>query len=197
MKYLILSILAFSCSTLAVEEKCPLNDLVNYKELECHFYLGTQAYRSEIYNVALAHWKYVIDSPAEHEVDKQLKATALSTTTYLRYYGLGVKQDRDKAVELWIKAANKGDFEARIHLGYAYSDNNYRNKDLIKSFAWYRSIFLLYPLINDISDVDDIAVDYEDAYVKAKKSLEKLKRKLSQKEQDTALKYAKVLAKKV
>ncbi|RYV01228.1 hypothetical protein SOPP22_12530 [Shewanella sp. OPT22] len=182
--FVIFSIL-LSCSALA--EKCKLEYLteLEYTDIECQFYLGTEAYRNQVYTVAAAHWKYVLQSPTKYSDDDQIKAMALSTVTFLMYQGLGGKQDRAKAVKIWEEAARKGDFEARRHLGFAYSDSNFGGKNLIKALGWYESIFLLAPENGDIDNVK------EDVYQDAIEERFKLKSMLSKEELKKSLKFAK------
>lgn len=109
---------------------------------------------------------------------------ALSTVTFLTYQGLGVKQDRSLAVKNWKDAVSKGDFEARRHLGMAYSDKNYRKVDLIQALGWYESIFIIQPDFEALDESDQNV--FQDAVDGAKS----LKLKLSAKEIQKALEFA-------
>ena len=119
-------------------EKCNIEYLeeIEYAAIECQFYMGTQAYRNQLYTVAAAHWEYAAKAESQFEGDDSLKAAALSTLTFLYYQGLGVKENKTLAVNNWKDAVKQGDFEARRHLGFAYSDPAYKQKDAIKSLGW-------------------------------------------------------------
>lgn len=173
-------------STPAFADNCEIKYLeeLNYKDIECQFYMGTTAYRNEVYSVAAAHWNYVIDSPIRNDGDESIQAMALSTMTFLTYQGLGVTRDRSKAVKNWKEAVAKGDLEARRHLGFAYSDPNFENKNLIYALGWYESIFLLYPTISDVDESD------QGVYKDAVEGAAKLKNKLSHKQQNQAVEFA-------
>lgn len=170
-------------------DKCPLKNLseLNYVDLECQFYLGTTAYRSKLYAVAAAHWQYIIDTEAQYEGEDEIKAMALGTINFLTYYGLGLKQDRDKAIVAWKKAAKNGSLEARRHLGYAYSDREYKKNDLVKSLAWYKTIFILHPNPDELGESDSTV--YKDAL----KESDEVIKKLSKKQIQDATLYAKKL----
>jgi len=185
LKFVIIS-LFFTCFS-ALADKCKLEHLteLDYTDIECQFYLGTEAYRNEVYSVAAAHWKYIIEAPLKYEGEEQLQAMALSTVTFLTYQGLGLKQDRNLAVNNWKQAVAKGDFEARRHLAFAYSDKKYKKRDLVKALGWYESIFLLHPDINALDESDQSV--YQDALEGAKG----LKENLSAKQIEKAKIFAK------
>ncbi|TQF70722.1 hypothetical protein [Pseudoalteromonas luteoviolacea] len=182
----LLLIFTLLVSAAAVAEECKLKHLeeLEYTDIECQFYMGTAAYRNKVYTVAAAHWNYVIDSPLKYEGEDAIQAMALSTITFLTYQGLGVEQDRNKAVENWKNAVAKGDFEARRHLGFAYSDEKFINKNLVYALGWYESIFLLYPTAGDV-DESDLGV-YQDAIEGANK----LRAGLSKKQKNAAMDFA-------
>ncbi|TDO95365.1 sel1 repeat family protein [Marinomonas balearica] len=177
--------LIFCSSVIAEECKVKYLEELDYTDIECQFYMGTAAYRNKVYSVAAAHWNYVINSPLKYEGEEVIKAMALSTKTFLTYQGLGLKQDRNKAVKNWIDAVSKGDLEARRHLGFAYSDEKFKNKDPIKALGWYESIFLLHPNKDEV-DESDLGV-YQDAIDGA----EKLRNSLSSKQKEAAISFAK------
>ena len=180
-------LLAFWISASAIADECKIKYLeeLEYTDIECQFYMGTEAYRNKVYSVAAAHWRYVIDSPIKYEGEEAIQAMALSTITFLTYQGLGVKQDRNKAVKSWKNAVKKGDLEARRHLGYAYSDDNFKNTDLVQALGWYESIFLIYPTASEVDESDHGV--YQDAIEGA----EKLRVKLSLKQRNAAMTFAK------
>tara|TARA_R110000751_G_scaffold116604_2_gene216355 strand:+ start:123395 stop:123916 length:522 start_codon:yes stop_codon:yes gene_type:complete len=167
-------------------DKCKIEylDELEYTDIECQFYMGTTAYRNMVYEVAAAHWNYVIEAPLKFEGEEQFQAMALSTVTFLTYQGLGVKQDRNLAVKNWKDAVSKGDFEARRHLGMAFSDHNYRKVDLIQALGWYESIFIIQPDFEALDKSDQNV--FQDAVDGAKS----LKLKLSAKEIQKALEFA-------
>ena len=178
-------LLLLSSSVLAEQCKVEYLDELEYTDIECQFYMGTTAYRNKVYEVAAAHWSYIIDAKLKYEGEKQFQAMALSTVTFLTYQGLGVKQDRNLAVINWKNAVSKGDFEARRHLGMAYSDKDYQKIDLIQALGWYESIFIIQPDFSVLDESDQSV--YQDAVNEAKS----IKLKLSDKDIQKALKFAK------
>jgi len=184
-RLLTIPLLLLSSSVLA--DKCKLEylDELEYTDIECQFYMGTTAYRNKVYAVAAAHWRYVIDAPLKYKGEEQFQAMALSTVTFLTYQGLGVKQDRNLAVTNWKEAVSKGDFEARRHLGMAYSDENYQKTSLIQALGWYESIFIIQADFASLDESDQNV--FQDA-VDAAKSI---KLKLSDKDIHKAMEFAK------
>jgi hypothetical protein len=184
LRLLTISFLFLSSPVLADKCKIEYLDELEYTDIECQFYMGTTAYRNEVYEVAAAHWNFVIAAPLKFEGEDQFQAMALSTVTFLTYQGLGVKQDRNLAVKNWKDAVLKGDFEARRHLGMAYSDKNYKKVDLVKALGWYESIFLVQPDL-EVLDESDQGV-YQDALDGAKS----IKVKLSTSDIQKAMEFA-------
>ena len=180
----LLFFLTFSTFTFA--EQCKVEDLDNleYLDIECQFYMGTAAYRNQVYSVAAAHWNFALESNVKYESDAAVQAMALSTVTFLYYQGLGVPQNKQRAVENWEKAAAKGDFEARRHLGFAYSDEDYKNKDLVKALGWYESIFLISDNPSELEESD------RNVYNDALSGAEELKQNMSQKQKSEAIAFA-------
>jgi hypothetical protein len=138
-----------------------------------------------VFGVAAAHWNYVLDSPVKYEGDDAIKAMALGTVTFLHYQGLGVKEDKEKAVKNWKTAVSKGAFEARRHLGFAYSDVSYKQYDLVEALGWYESIFLLVENVEELDESD------QNVYRDALEAAEKLRTKLSEKQRRKSIEFAK------
>lgn len=174
----------FSSSVIADECRIKYLEKLKYTDIECQFYMGTTAYRNKLYSVAAAHWNYVVNAPLKYEGEEELKTSALSNFNFLTYQGLGLKQDRIKAVKSWVDAVSIGSLEARRHLGFAYSDEEFKNKDPIKALGWYESIFLLYPNKNEVEESDSGI--YQDAVDEA----QKLRENLSSKQKKAAISFA-------
>ncbi len=187
MFYRLTVIILLLVSTSAFADKCELKYLeeLEYKDIECQFYMGTAAYKNKAYSVAAAHWNLVLDSPIKYEGEAAIKTMALSTITFLTYQGLGVKQDRNKAVKNWKEAVTQGDLEARRHLGFAYSDDNFADKNLVHALGWYESIFLLYPTPSELEQSD------QGVYQDAVEGADKLRGRLSEKQRNAAIAFAK------
>ena len=54
------------------------------------------------------------------------------------YYGNGVAENKQKAVEWFQKAANQGDADAQYHLGYCYAHGDGVAKNTEKAVEWYQ-----------------------------------------------------------
>ena len=147
--------------------------------------MGTAAYRNKKHSEAAAHWQYILEAPVKYEGEDEIKAMALSTLTFLTYQGLGVKQDRVKAVEMWKEAVKKGDLEARRHLGFAFSDNDFRYQDNVVALGWYESIFLLYPTPQSLNEPDS------NIYQDAQDGASALREKLTLNQREEAVEFAK------
>ena len=186
MYKLIVLLVSLLTTSAVYAEKCNIELLeeIEYTDIECQFYMGTQAYRNQVYSVAAAHWEYVTKAESQFEGDDSLKATALSTLTFLYYQGLGVKENKSLAVNNWKEAVKKGDFEARRHLGFAYSDPAYKQKDAIKALGWYESIFMVAEKFDELDESD------KNVYSDALDAAEKLRTQLSVEERSQSLEFA-------
>jgi hypothetical protein len=165
----------------AETEKCPLEELNEYEytDIECQFYLGTKAFRNEVYAVAAGHWKFIENSPSIYEGDDLLKSTVISTLNYLTYNGLGVEQDRLKAVSSWKEAVKQGDLEARKHLGIAYEDKKFTDMDFVISLSWYKSILFMHLNKDKLDESDSIIWDEAKqavGYLESKLDIEQIKK---------------------
>ena len=171
---------------MADDELCPLDGLSDlfYTDLQCQFYLGTTAYRAEAYEVAAAHWKRIVSAANDSEAAQELKTTALSTLAFLKYEGLGVEKNKPGAIDDWRTAAESGALEARRQLGWVYSDPTHPEYDLVIALAWYKSIVLLHPNPEGLTE-DDISV-YEDAL----EGIEEIESSLSTQDIDEAQRQA-------
>lgn len=178
--------LALVFSSASYAENCDLKYLekLQINDIECQFYMGTKAFRNKQYSDAASYWENVIKSPSVLAGDDELKTMALGTTTYLTYYGLGVPKDRMRAVQLWKKAVIDGDFEARKHLGDAYFDNEFKNKNPVFALGWYESAIKMY------SDIKLPNASDDNIYANAKKGALDVRKVLSENEVQAALKFS-------
>jgi TPR repeat protein len=186
LKYNIICVFLALFSTTVIAEQCRLDQLqeLEYTDIECQFYMGTEAYRNKVYAVAAAHWQFAVDAKATYESDEELKVRALSTLTFLTYQGLGVQQNRVKAVKMWKEAAGLGNLEARRHLGSAYSDIHFQQQNLVEALGWYESIIFLHPTAEHLDDADS------NIYQDAKEGMDKLKARLTDKQIKLASEFA-------
>ena len=83
------------------------------------------------------------------------------------------------------EAVTQGDLEARRHLGFAYSDDNFADKNLVHALGWYESIFLLYPTPSELEPSD------QGVYNDAVEGADKLRGRLSEKQRNAAIAFAK------
>tara|TARA_B100000745_G_scaffold170763_1_gene111925 strand:- start:715 stop:1293 length:579 start_codon:yes stop_codon:yes gene_type:complete len=178
--------IAFISSQVAAEE-CKVKHLekLEYTDIECQFYMGTAAYRNEVYSVAAAHWEYLLSLEAKYKGDNQTQAIAKSTLNYLRYHGLGIIQDRNTAVRHWLNSAKSGVLEARRHLGFAYSDENFEHKNLVTALGWYRSILTIYPNADELDEND------KNIHLDVTREIRELEGKLSKEQINASEKFAK------
>ena len=64
-------------------------------------------------------------------------ANAQNNLGVIYYFGEGVPQDYEKAVEWYSKAAEQGFAPAQSNLGYMYSDGEGVPQSLVNAYAWY------------------------------------------------------------
>ena len=64
--------------------------------------------------------------------------SAMNNLGYLSSEGLGGERDEVTAVHLCTEAAQRGHFEAALHLGKAYEDGKGVDRSDVDAYAWYR-----------------------------------------------------------
>lgn len=100
-------------------------------DIDCIVNIGTDFARSEMMDYAVACWQYVIDTG--HGT-----AEAYSNLGVSYYYGNGVSQDYNKAVQYYQRAAAKGHPFGMYNLAVACENGNGTPKDIEKALSFYR-----------------------------------------------------------
>ena len=86
------------------------------------FYTGTCHYRNQDYPDAVTYWQQVTRIDAQTIEDSDLKIIALSNLGFMQFYGRGIEEDKNSALEYWQDAAQQGHDEAEYHICHAYAD---------------------------------------------------------------------------
>lgn len=92
--------------------------------------LGVRAYIAKDYSAARKHWAKAVDEDV---------TSAFNNLGFLYYTGLGGAAEPKRAVSLWRTAAMRGHFESQHHLAEAYAEGKGVARDLVESYAWYRT----------------------------------------------------------
>jgi len=134
----LLLLLVFSC---AHENSCPIagKDHLVAASAECQFLLGRDAYSLKDYTGAAARWTQASQA-AKDSRETNFVASATGTLGYLYLNGMGVEQDKTKAINYFQTAIRLGDIESRNHLAFAYSDPRDERYDPISAYAWYKTV---------------------------------------------------------
>jgi TPR repeat protein len=96
---------------------------------ETEYNQGVQAYRTRDYAAARQHWAQAVE---------QGESLALNNLGFLLYEGLGGDADPARAVELWKRAALRGNDESQWHLAQAFEVGKGASRSLVDAYAWYR-----------------------------------------------------------
>jgi len=173
------------CNT-AYSEKCPLKLLeeYDYTDIDCQFYLGTTAYRAEVYQVAVAHWQNILDLPIEYEGDEELKIDAKSNLSFLMFYGIGTDKNQSLAISNWKALVKKGHLESRRHLGTAFSNESFQYSNIVEALGWHLSVIMLF------KNIDKPTESQQQTYKDASDGINQLKPQLSDDEIAEATRFA-------
>jgi len=75
---------------------------------------------------------------ALREFERDGSAEAQMMLGIMYFKGQGVKQDKKKAAELLLKAAERGNVIAQLNLGFMYEDGEGVDPDAKEAAKWYR-----------------------------------------------------------
>jgi len=130
----LLLLLVFSC---AHENSCPIagKDHLVAASAECQFLLGRDAYSLKDYTGAAARWTQASQTAAKDSRETNFVASATGTLGYFYLNGMGVEQDKTKAINYFQTAIRLGDIESRNHLAFAYSDPRDERYDPISALC--------------------------------------------------------------
>lgn len=120
--FLILSLTTVSATTNAASCKEPKLEKYADTHPECQFYQGTRHFRAKEYSAALHQWQAIVDMQGIPREFEYLRVDAQNNLGFLYFMGLGVEQNKEKAIrQYWLPAENVGHEEATYHLCHAYS----------------------------------------------------------------------------
>jgi len=134
------------------ENSCPLTgkDRLAATSAECQFLVGRSAYSVKDYAGAAARWTQASQTASKDSRETNFVASATGTLGYLYLNGMGVDQDKTKAINCFQTAIRLGDIESRNHLAFAYSNPRDERYDPIRAYAWYKTVTRF-----SIQDFDD------------------------------------------
>ena len=88
------------------------------------FYKGTCHYRNQEYRLSAKYWGDLSDLEDVEDRYEVLQIDSLNNLGYLKFYGLGIPEDKTGAVFYWKKAISLGHDESEFHLCHAYADKD-------------------------------------------------------------------------
>ena len=129
--------------------KSNFSKLANNGNLFALFYLGVMYEKGyggpidyikafNIYNrlIKSASLRYLV---TQNKLYKSLIANTQNNLANLYWRGLGVKENKQKALELYNKAVNNGSIDALLTLGVIYMDGKYVKKDTDKAESLFKT----------------------------------------------------------
>ncbi len=125
MRLIAIALACVITSVASAKESCDkavLGLTDNDSQIRQYFYTGTCHYRNEDYKLAVENWIELSELEPATSDDEALKVSVLNNLGYMKYFGLGVKQNQLEAIEFWKRAVLLGHAEAEYHLCHAYAD---------------------------------------------------------------------------
>ena len=144
----------------AAGDSCPepgIGDDLPADHPACLYYTGTWHYRNERMEQAATSWSGLVgrdDLGGEYD---ELRTNALNNLGYLRFYGLGLEEDKTAAIGLWREAVSLGHDESEFHLCHAYGDANEPTYNAVRARRHCRRADAIYSALPE-PDEDDRAV---------------------------------------
>ena len=123
----------------------------------CLFYTGTWHYRNERMADAVASWTELVELPAIPAEFDDLRISTLNNLGHMRFYGLGISEDKSLAMRYWMEAVSLGHDETEFHLCHAYGEPGEPTYDVHRARRHCRKAEAIYASIED-PDNDDLQV---------------------------------------
>lgn len=146
------------CELAGVEESMPSDHPV------CLFYTGTQYFRDNKYAEAARAWELLRqfnDISSEHI---SLRISALNNLGYLYFAGLGVDDDKNRAVSYWREAVSFGHDESEYHLCYALGNPDEPTFEPVTARMHCNKADALYRAIEEPDDGDQAILEIVGRY---------------------------------
>jgi len=177
---LLITILALllSFSNIAEEggkEDCSY-DGIGFKEeaniAKVYFYTGTCHYRNADYEQSAEEWKKLalLEEVAPEFSDLQIDV--LNNLGYLKFFGLGIEENKTEAVSYWEKAVGLGHEESEYHLCHAYADIEQITYAPKKAYSHCQKALMIYSNMENRQEDNEIAYQQTKKYMNFLKSLE-------------------------
>lgn len=122
--YIYIALLSSICSNSIAKELCSSEALKLKQEpiITQHFFMGTCHYRNQEFSLAATQWTKTIQTQSLNMKINKLQIDSMNNLGYLLFYGLGITQNRQRALTLWHAASNLGQTESTFHLCHAYAE---------------------------------------------------------------------------
>jgi TPR repeat protein len=129
------------------------NDLCSLKEVglteksalaERLFYVGTCHYRHQKYEQSVPLWKDLTELQNIEPEYVELQINALNNLGFMFFFGYGIEENKDLAINYWNKAIALGHTESEYHLCHAYADPKVSTYNAVKALPHCKKAKLLY-----------------------------------------------------
>ena len=101
--------------------------------LFCNYDKAIELYKNKQYPESILEFKRFIDSEIEHEKKKD----AMYNLAIIYDFGLGIKEDKDKAVNWYKKASNLNHKIAQFNLAWMFYNGEKLEKNNFEAFNYY------------------------------------------------------------
>jgi len=158
MKNLLTFVLLASLSAISYsKEDCSLeaNGLSKDDDIARQlFYTGTCHYRNKDYDKSAGVWEKLAVMEEVHPDSQGLQIDVLNNLGYLMFFGYGIEENKEKAIEFWKKAISLGQYEAEYHLCHAYADSDEPTYNKSKAKKHCEKAYLIYSGLEKTSEGD-------------------------------------------
>jgi TPR repeat protein len=127
VRYLVIFILLAIPSVTFSAEDCS-DDAIGLDETshitEQLFFRGTCHYRKQEYALSAKYWTELSLLEDVDALYQTYQVDSLNNLGYLTFYGYGVSENKQQAIEYWKRAVALGHFESEYHLCHAHAEQD-------------------------------------------------------------------------
>ena len=108
------------------------------------FYTGTCHYRNQDYEKSAAAWEQLANMEDVSPESQSLRVDVLNNLGYLKFFGYGIREDKEQALDYWKMAISLGHYESEYHLCHAYADSDQPTFNRGKAEKHCEKAYLIY-----------------------------------------------------
>lgn len=118
------------------------------------YYTGTCHYRNGEYGKSANSWEKLAVLEEVNPDSKKLQINILNNLGYLMFFGYGIEENKEKAIEFWKKAISLGQYESEYHLCHAFADSDEPTYNKVKAKKHCDKAYLIYSDLENTPEAD-------------------------------------------